>query len=349
MSEQKRIEAYGVRVGRLPKGPLNKLTDVPGVLVGHCTLDTDRYKTGVTVVLPGPDNPFFRKPVAAAHVLNGYGKSLGLMQVDELGVLETPIALTGTLNVGLVHDAMVEMMLERCQGEGKRFTSVNPLVLECNDGRLSDIAARPVRLSHVRAAFADAREDFEEGAVGAGRGMICHGLKGGIGSASRRIELDGETYTLGLLALTNHGRMDDLQIAGEAVGARIRRELDAREAPERGSVILVVATDLPVDDRQLRRILRRAPVGLARLGSYVGHGSGEVMIGFTTASRMPFEEGPAVLERRVLREDLLDTAFRAAAECAEEAALNSMICAAQTTGYRGDAVLSLRDKWPKEK
>ena len=346
---QRRIDEWGIHVGRLEKGGRNKITDVPGVSVGHCTVEQDPFRTGVTVILPGKGNLFYEKPVAAVHVLNGYGKSLGLMQVEEVGVLETPIALTSTLNVGLVHDALVELTLERCHAEGKFPTSINPVVMECHDGKLSDIAKRPVRLSHVRAAMADAREDFEEGSVGAGRGMICHGLKGGVGSASRVMELDGEQYTLGLLALTNHGRLEDFRINGAPARLSISGETQAADVPERGSVILVVATDLPVDDRQLRRILRRAPVGLARLGSYVGHGSGEIMLGFTTRNTMPHEEGPAVLSRAVLREDLLDHAFRAVAECCEEAVLNAMILAETTTGYRGDIVYSLKDVWRYKK
>lgn len=338
-----RIKDFGVQIGTMQSGPRNQITDVPGVRVGHFTLSDDPYRTGVTVILPGADNPFYHKYVAASHVLNGYGKSLGLVQVDELGTLETPIALCGTLNVGKVHDALVQLMLERCHAEGKYPTSLNPVVCECNDGKLSDIAGRPVALAHVRAAMEAASEDFEEGSIGAGRGMICHGLKGGIGSASRVISLDGKAYTIGLLALTNHGRMADLTIAGNNVGPALAQLVRGEEAPERGSVILVVATDLPVDDRQLRRILRRAPVGLARLGSYIGHGSGEVLVGFTTANRAPFEEGPAVIARRVLREDLLDAAFRGAAECCEEAVLSAMFCAETTTGYRGDRIVSLAE------
>lgn len=263
--KQKRIADYGVQIGRMPRGKRNKITDVPGVRVGHCTVDHDTFRTGVTVIEPGPDNPFAHKKVAAAHVLNGYGKTLGLVQVEELGTLETPIALTGTLNVGLVHDALVQTTLERCHAEGMFPTSINPVVGECHDGRLSDLARRPVRLEHVRRAFEAACEDFEEGAVGAGRGMICHGLKGGVGSASRLISVGDETFTLGVLALTNHGSLADLRIDGEAVGKSLLARLQPKEDDDKGSVIVLVATDLPVTDRQLRRILRRAPVGACAL------------------------------------------------------------------------------------
>ncbi len=349
MSEPRRIADWGVSVGRMEKGKRNKITDVPGVRVGHCTLDTDRYKTGVTVVLPGAENPFYQKPMAACHVLNGYGKSAGLMQVTELGTIETPIALTSTLNVGLVHDAMVQVMLDRCGAEGvQRPTSINPVVMECNDGRLSDSRERPVRLEHVRAAIAAASEDFAEGSVGAGRGMICHEFKGGIGSASRIIELDGARYTLGLLALTNHGSMEDFMVGGKPVGAEIAGRKPAKQPPERGSMIAVIATDLPVSDRQLLRIVRRAPVGLARLGAFIGHGSGEIMFGFTTANHMPHEDGPAVFSQKVLREDVLNEAFHAVAECCEEAVLNAMILAETTKGFSGEVIYSLKDAWGKE-
>lgn len=347
MHAQKRIADYGIHIGQMPRGPRNKISDVPGVLVGHCTIERYPFNTGVTVVVPSMDDVYYNKPVAAVDVLNGYGKSAGLVQIQELGTIESPIALTNTLNVGLVSDALVQLVLERSHREGRFPTSINPVVMECYDGRLSDIVQRPVRIDHVRSAYENATADFDEGSVGAGRGMICHGLKGGVGSASRVVTLGAKNYALGVLALTNHGHMKDLSIDGAHVGPRINAILAAQEVAERGSVILVLATDLPVSTRQMRRIIRRTSVGLARLGSYIGHGSGEIMLGFTTANRMPFEEGPALLEHRVIRENLLDDAFRAAAECCEEAVLNSMICADTTRGYKGEMIVSLRDIWEK--
>ena len=191
MATQAKLSDYGISVGTLPSGPLGKISDVPGVTVGHCTVDTQTHKTGVTVVMPCADDMFAQKLPAAACVLNGFGKTAGLVQIGELGTLETPIALTNTLNVGLVYDAMVEYMVGRCAQSGTALRSVNPVVAECNDGGLNDIARRAVRQEHVFAAIENARADFEEGDVGAGKGMVCHGLKGGIGSASRIVELDG--------------------------------------------------------------------------------------------------------------------------------------------------------------
>ena len=173
MATQAKLSDYGISVGTLPSGPLGKISDVPGVTVGHCTVDTQTQKTGVTVVMPCADDMFAQKLPAAACVLNGFGKTAGLVQIGELGTLETPIALTNTLNVGLVYDAMVEYMVGRCAQSGTALRSVNPVVAECNDGGLNDIARRAVRQEHVFAALENARADFEEGDVGAGKGMVC--------------------------------------------------------------------------------------------------------------------------------------------------------------------------------
>ena len=332
--EKKRIADYGVQVGTMEKGPRNKISDVPGVLVGHCTIDTADHQTGVTVILPGPENPFLYKPVAASFVLNGFGKTLGLVQIDELGTLETPIALTNTLNVGKVHDALVEYMLRRCAQDKTPVYSINPVVCECNDAGLNDIRVRVVGEQEVFAAIEDAREDFAEGAVGAGRGTVCHSLKGGIGSASRQFELDGQTYTIGVLVQSNHGRLEDLMVDGKPVGRQLKNRLES-EPVDKGSIIMIVATDLPVSDRQLKRIIKRCSVGLARLGSYIGHGSGEIMVGFTTANRVEYKEKRGIVSQRILNEGKIDFAFRAVAEATEEAVLNSLAAADGVIGWKG--------------
>lgn len=327
-----RAREYGFTVGSMPCGQLNKITDVPGVLVGHTTINENGNHTGVTVILPGTENPFTNKLPCASFVLNGFGKTLGLVQVNELGSLETPIALTNTLNVGLVHDAVVGYMIDRCRADGIRLTSVNPVVCECNDASLNDIQLRSVRESHVRAAINAACADFEEGAVGCGAGMTCHGFKGGVGSASRIVELNGEKFTVGILAQTNHGRQKDLTFAGKPVGQMIA---DYEELPDKGSCIMILATDAPLSDRQLRRVITRCSVGLARLGSYIGHGSGEVFIGFSTANRIKSDADDLYVTRAV-NESRMELFFRAAAECAEEAVLNSLFEAKQTR--HGDTV-----------
>ena len=331
-----------LKVGRLPKGKLNSIGDVPGVQVGHCTIDNNRHKTGVTVVLPCQDDIFKRKMVAAQHVLNGFGKTAGLMQIAELGTLETPIALTNTLNVGKVHDAMVEYMCSQAEAQGYAITSVNPVVCECNDASLNDIRHRAVEQEHVLAAIRSAAPTFAEGDVGAGKGMTCHDLKGGIGSSSRVIEIDGETFHLGVLVQTNHGSLSDLRIDGQPVGQEIERRIH-EDTPDQGSCIMILATDLPVTARQLGRIIRRCSVGLARLGSYIGHGSGEVVIGFSTANRIPENAGCFAL--RCIHESQINKAFRAAAEATEEAVLRSMYYAHSVTGWSGKHRRSLAEFW----
>ena len=342
--QHKRARDCGLAPGGLPTGPLNKITDVPGVAVGHCTVDTPEHKTGVSVVLPCPENPFVHKLPAAAFVLNGFGKSAGLVQIQELGTLESPIALTNTLNVGLVHDALVEYLARRCAADGVDLRSVNPVVCECNDAVLNDILHRAVGMDEVFSAISSAGPNFAEGDVGGGKGMVCHGLKGGIGSSSRVLELGGKTYTLGVLVQANHGVLDDLTVCGQRIGPALARRVEAAQA-DQGSCIAVLATDLPLDARQLGRVARRLPVGLARLGSHIGHGSGEVFLAFSTAN--PYDPGQAAPVRQItaFREDSLDLPFRAAAECAEEAVLNCLLAARTVTGFRGRTVYALTDLW----
>ena len=329
-----------LRIGRMAKGAGNSITDVPGVTVGHCTVDNARHKTGVTVVMPCSDDIFREKMVAACHVLNGFGKTAGLMQIQELGTLETPIALTNTLNVGLVHDAMVEYLCQKAEDNGYAIRSVNPVVCECNDASLNDIRHRCVGQAEVFAAIESASGDFALGDVGAGKGMTCHDLKGGIGTSSRVVEIGEETFTVGVLVLTNHGSLKDLTIGGENIGMDIERRI-REDTPDEGSCIMIVATDLPVTSRQLGRIIRRCSVGLARLGSYIGHGSGEVMVGFSTANRIPMEAG--CLNLRCIHESQIDKAFRAVAEATEEAVLRSMLEAGTVTGYSGKVRRSLKE------
>lgn len=331
-----------LKVGRMPRGERNSIGDVPGVRVGHYTIDNDRHKTGVTVVLPCEDDIFKRKMVAAQHVLNGFGKTAGLMQIAELGTLETPIALTNTLNVGKVHDAIVEYMCRQAEQNGYAITSINPVICECNDASLNDIRERAVEQEHVFAAIDSASPSFAEGDVGAGKGMTCHDLKGGIGTSSRLIEISGEVFHLGVLVQTNHGSLSDLRIDGQPVGLDIERRIH-EDTPDQGSCIMIVATDLPVTSRQLTRIIRRCSVGLARLGSYIGHGSGEVMIGFSTANRIP--EKASCFALRCIHESQINKAFRAVAEATEEAVLRSMYYANPVTGYSGKIRRSLAEFW----
>ncbi len=382
--ERKRIRDYGVSVGRIKTGNRNKITDVPGVTVGQVTIKDSDHRTGVTVIMPGQDNPFVNKYTAACYVHNGFGKSAGLVQIEELGTLETPIALTSTLNVGLVWDGIAEYVIDQCRREGVNATSLNPIVGECNDSSLSRIQDRVVKQSHVLEAIRTAGKDFEEGDVGAGSGTICYGLKGGIGSASRIVTIGGIDYTIGVLVQSNFGSTIDLVLNGEMAGEKILKMKEARNdmavsREDKGSIMTILATDLPVDSRQLRRILRRTAVGIARTGAYTGHGSGEVMIGFTTANRVPTEEWikraaaadsagrdertadsaaqnentvssdfrRGLMTRTVIREDLINQAFQAAAEAANEAILNSMVCAERAAGLDGKVYYSLAEFLPE--
>jgi len=331
-----------LNIGRMEHGTRNSIADVPGVTVGHCTVDNERHKTGVTVVMPCEDDIFRNKMVAACHVLNGFGKTAGLMQIQELGTLESPIALTNTLNVGLVHDALVEYLCQNAEKSGYTIRSVNPIVAECNDASLNDIRHRAVGQREVFAAIETASAGFLQGDVGAGKGMTCHDLKGGIGSSSRLIPIGDQLYTLGILSLTNHGSLTDLTIDGKNIGMEIERKIK-EDTPDEGSCILILATDLPVTSRQLGRIIRRCSVGLARLGSFIGHGSGEVFIGFSTANRIPMEAD--FLDIKCIHESHINEAFRAAAEATEEAVLQSMLHAKAVTGYSGKLRHSLSEFW----
>lgn len=333
---QKTIQDYGIHIGSLKKGKLNKITDVNGVKVGHCTIDNEEHKTGVTVILPSEKNIFLNKFPCAAYVINGFGKTQGTIQIEELGTLETPIAITNTLNVGLVHDSIVEYMLQVCKKEECEFTSINPVVCECNDGFLNKIADRAVKQEHVFEAIDNACEDFLQGDIGAGKGTSCHGLKGGIGSASRLVELDGKEYTLGMLVQSNHGKLNDLIVNGKNIGPEISEKINAIEMPDKGSIIMIIATDIPLSTRQLKRVCKRAGAGLARVGSYLGHGSGDIVIGFSTANVIKNDDSNDIIQINALNENKIDDVFRAAVECCEESVLNSMICAKTTIGYKGN-------------
>ncbi len=340
------------RVGRLPAGPRGTLADVAGVTVGHATLAAGEIQTGVTVVRPHAGDAFRDKVPAAAVVINGYGKSVGLMQLNELGVLETPIALTTTLSVGTLVTAQVRAAIAAHPGLARTTTTVNPLVFECNDGWLNDAQALAVTEAHYAQALAAAAPDFARGAVGAGRGMSCFGLKGGIGTASR---LAGggaaAAYTLGALVLANFGRLETLTLAGRALGPLLAQRLAAREAtsaPQRdqGSIIVVLATDAPLDHRQLRRVATRAAAGIGRTGSYYGHGSGDVALAFSTAATVPHDPPPGPRDVRVLAETGLEPLFEAAAEATEQAILDALFAAETVTGFAGHTRYALTDLAP---
>lgn len=344
---KKRIREYGILIGSHETGTRNKITDVPGVAVGHYTVDTNEHKTGVTIIMPCRDNMFVNKLTAAAFVHNGFGKTAGIPQIEELGTLETPIALTNTLNVGRVQDALVEYMVNRCNEEGVTMRSINPVVGECNDASLNKIEERVIGSVEVMKAIESASEDFEEGDVGAGKGTSCFGMKGGIGSASRIVKLDGGIYTIGVLVQSNYGKTKNFVLNGAAIGEMLEGKI-AEAKRDEGSIMMVIGTDLPVSDRQLKRIIKRAGVGLSRCGSFMGHGSGDIMLGFSTANRFSKDEEHAFVSLKQMNENYMDDVFEAVAEATEEAVLNSMAMADTVKGYGGNIRYSLTDLYLKE-
>lgn len=326
-----RARDLGLACGRLPPGRLNLISDVSGVSVGHVTLIAGEIRTGVTAIRPHAGDVFRDKPVAAAHVLNGFGKSIGLMQVEELGQLETPILLTNTLSVGTCGTALIRRAIAQNPRIGRQTSTVNPVVCECNDGYLNDIQALAVTETHALSALDTTSVEFKVGAVGAGTGMSCFGFKGGIGSASRQLTLDGTTFQLGTLVLANFGRAGDLTLPD---GRRVAPP-DPATSVERGSVIVIVATDVPLEHRQLHRVIRRAGAGLARLGSFYGHGSGDVFLGFTTANRTPHDATSDLLPMRTIAESRIDLLFEAVAEATQEAVLDALAASPDTVGRAG--------------
>lgn len=344
MFNQKRIRNYGVEIGRLETGPRNAITDVEGVTVGHVTLSEGDCQTGVTAILPHQGNVFKEKLIASSHVINGFGKTMGTIQMEELGTLETPILLTNTLAAGTAADTLIDYMLERNPEIGRTTGTVNPVIGECNDMFLNDIRAKFVKREHVLEALENTSSDFEEGAVGAGRGMLCYSLKGGIGSASRLMKFSHGKYTLGVLVLSNFGILSDLLVKGKAVGQELKEALaESYKEEDKGSVMIIAATDLPVSERQLNRILKRAVTGLSRTGSIITNGSGEIVIGFSTATRIPHDRPDELLAIPQIHEEDMDTAFRAIGEATEEAVLNSLVTAEEVTGRDGNKRPAFKD------
>ncbi|HDV6319516.1 TPA: P1 family peptidase [Burkholderia multivorans] len=334
--------------GALPAGPRNTIADVPGVTVGHCTLDAGAVQTGVTVVKPHAGDPYRSKVPAGAAVINGFGKSVGLVQVDELGTLDTPIALTNTFGVGTVAQAQIRAAVAANPQIGRDWPTVNPLVFECNDGYLNDLHAFAIAPTHYDAACAAASREVARGAVGAGRGMSCFDLKGGIGSASRVAIAAGRPYTVGALVLANFGRLPMLTLGGVPVGHIVAARQAAGEPvarPEQGSIIMLVATDAPLDARQLSRLARRAAAGLARTGSVYGHGSGDIALAFSTAYTIAHDADYVALPALVA-DAALDPLFMAAADSVEHAIADALLQAVTVVGRDGHVRRALCDAVP---
>jgi len=346
--DRPRLRDWGLHVGPGRPGPLNAITDVSGIRVGHTTLISGEgrlcpgegpVRTGVTIILPHGDDIFRHKVRAAVHTINGYGKVYGFEQVREEGLIESPIALTNTLNVALVADALIQQAIRRNPGIGITSGSVNVVVGETNDGYLNDLQGRHVRAEHVwRAIDAASPDNVPEGAVGAGTGTTCFGWKGGIGTASRVLSEKDGGFTVGALAQTNYGRPDRLTILGVPVGRSLRPpDVDMREAESGGSVMIVLATDAPLSARQLGRLCVRASAGLARTGSVYDHGSGDFVIAFSTAYWIDHEPSGLVADGPMLVDEgsVMRGLFSAVADSVEEAVLNSLWQARTVVGRDG--------------
>jgi D-aminopeptidase len=346
-AQRPRARDLGIRPGIFSPGPHNAITDVAGVHVGHATvIRGDSVRTGVTAILPHAGNPFLERVPAGLHVGNGFGKLLGVTQLAELGELETPILLTCTLCVWRVADALIGWMLE--QPGMMNVRSINPFVGETNDGALNAIRTRPVTAEDVRAALGQAGAGpVEEGAVGAGAGTVAFGWKGGIGTSSRRLPASLGGWTVGVLVQSNYGGV--LQILGAPVGKELgryafRQQVDTTAGRDRdgssadggaddgdGSIMIVVATDAPLADRNLRRLAARAVMGLSRTGSSASNGSGDYVVAFSTNARVRRPWDARRLSTEELANDETSALFQAVVEATEEAIYNSLLKATTVT------------------
>jgi len=344
MEPRQRVRELGITPGILPIGEWNAITDIAGVKVGHVTLiEGDDIRTGVTAILPHGGNIYQEKVPAGIVLGNGFGKLMGSTQVEELGEIETPIVLTNTLAVPVAAEALIEWTLAQPGNEEVR--SVNPIVGETNDGWLNDIRRRAVTKESVLDAIAEAESGpVEEGCVGAGTGTVCFGWKGGIGTSSRLLPKSLGGFTVGALVQSNFGGV--LQVDGIPVGKELgqfylKKELD--DASADGSIMIVIATDAPVSDRNLKRLARRGLAGLARTGASMSHGSGDYVIAFSTAEevRRTTERRRKVWAYPELPNDLVSPLFQAVIEATEEAIYNSLCMATTMIGYKGRIVEAL--------
>ncbi len=342
-AQRKRVSDYGIKIGILPTGSLNAITDVKGVKVGHSTLiKGDSIRTGVTAILPHSENLFQQKVPAAVHIGNGFGKLAGTTQIIELGNIESPIILTNTLNVATGLNAVISHTLNQAGNENVQ--SVNAVVGETNDGYLNDIRGRHVKESDVLQAIENASGGkVEEGNIGAGTGTVCFGFKGGIGSASRRIPQSLGGYTVGVLVQTNFGGV--LQIDGVPVGQELKKYYlrDQLNETADGSCMIVVATDAPVDARNLERLAARAFMGLSKTGGIASNGSGDYVIAFSANPevRIVQNNSDSLQYTGILSNEQMTPLFLAAIEATEEAILNSLFMAATMNGKNNRTVEAL--------
>lgn len=343
VAQDQNLRSHGINIGVLDTGERNAITDVQGVQVGHQTLiEGDHIRTGATAILPHAGNIFQQKVPAAVYVGNGFGKLAGSTQIKELGNLETPIVLTNTLSVPTATDALIDHTFSFSANDNVR--SVNPVVGETNDGYLNDIRGRHVSKKDVLSAIDNAKSgNVEQGNVGAGTGTIAFGFKGGVGTSSRKLPDDLGGYSIGVLVQSNFGGV--LQIAGVPVGQELDKYYlsdELNETPD-GSCMIVVATDAPLDARNLERLAKRAMLGLGKTGGIASNGSGDYVIAFSTAEsvRIPYSSDQDLKEQNVLRNSAMSPLFMAVNEATEEAIINSLFHAETMTGQDGNTVEEL--------
>src|SRR5690625_1798921 len=348
--DRKRLRELGITIGQLPTGEKNCITDVSGVHVGHETLyepleDDEYIATGVTAILPHNRNLFREKVAAASYIVNGFGKTTGLVQLEELGRLESPIMLTNTFGVPAVTHGTLEYMLEKTPEIGDTTGTINVVVGECNDGYLNAVRNLSVQPNHAKQAIENATPNkVAEGAVGAGTGMVCFEYKGGIGTSSRLIK-DAHAkdhYTLGCLVLSNFGKQEEL-MRHSIIASEAKNKKAASHKNMDGSIMIVLATDMPLNERQLKRMAKRASVGLGRAGSNIAHRSGDIVIAFSTAPTTSHDNKEQLEQVVQLREDhpLMNELFTGVAEATEEAILNSLTKATTTKGRKQRTVEAL--------
>lgn len=342
-SERMRIREIGVEIGILKTGKLNSITDVKDVKVGHITLiEGENIRTGVTAILPHSENIFQQKVPAAIYVGNGFGKLTGISQVEELGNIETPIILTNTLSVPTAMEGVIDYILSLKGNENVR--SVNPVVGETNDGFLNDIRGKHVKKEHIIKAIENASNGkVAEGNVGAGTGTVCFGFKGGIGTSSRILPPSQGGYTVGVIVQTNFGGV--LQVNGAPVGLELGKYYlkDSLNYSPDGSCMIVVATDAPLDSRNLKRLAKRAMLGLGKTGGISSQGSGDYVIAFSTAKDLRIPHSTTVRRRsqNLIENDFLSPLFLACIEATEEAIYNSLFAAESMRGHNGNFVEAL--------
>jgi len=347
-----RLRQLGIRIGSYHTGRHNAITDVPGVRVGQVTIVRGRgdlrvgegpVRTGVTAILPST-NIFSERVTGSGFILNGAGEVSGLTQLVEWGLMETPIILTNTLSVGTCSDAVVKYMVERHPGIGIEHDVIIPLVGECDDSWLNDIGGGHIRDDHVYEAIEKASDGpVAEGNVGGGTGMVTCDFKGGIGTSSRRLSQQEGGYTIGVLVMSNFGKMRDLRLDGIPIGEILESRFEGRRLRDStaGSIIVVVGTNAPLSAHQVARICKRSALGIGRVGSFAEHGSGEIIVGFSTANSIPRQTNKMLYKMKLLLDRAIDPLYRAVEEATEEAILNSIFMANTMDGHSGNVAYAL--------